>query len=257
MSDKKLCFVIGPIGPPESDTRKRSDNILEYIITPAVNECGYDPIRADEMSKPGIITSQIIEHLVEDPLVIADLAEHNPNVFYELAIRHAIKKPVIQIIEKGQQIPFDVGMTRTIEVDHRDLRSADKARKEIIKQIKTVEKDPQDIDTPISMALDLKIFKQSDNAEQRSLANLVTQVSDLRMTVLNMANALSNLAEERRLPTFEPFGDQLLQFPGTRSHSPFIFTDFEALEKWKEEKGKEAPKEKPEAKPKEEPPETK
>ena len=86
MPEEKQCFVIAPIGEAESDTRKRSDQI----------------------SEPGIITSQVIQHIVDDPLVIADLTGRNPNVFYELAIRHAIKKPLVQIIKKGEAFPFDL-----------------------------------------------------------------------------------------------------------------------------------------------------
>jgi hypothetical protein len=98
-------------------------------------------VRADEIDKPGIITSQVIQHVVNDALVIADLTERNPNVFYELAIRHALRKPLVQLIKKGEAIPFDVAGTRTIYVDHRDLDSVETARNEIIEQIKTLEKD--------------------------------------------------------------------------------------------------------------------
>lgn len=119
--EEKNCFVIAPIGELDSDTRKRSDQILKHIIKPAVSSCGYKAIRADEIDKPGIITSQVIQRVVNDPLVIADLTERNPNVFYELAIRHAIRKPLVQLIQKGERIPFDVAGTRTIQVDHTDL----------------------------------------------------------------------------------------------------------------------------------------
>jgi hypothetical protein len=61
------------------------------IVAPAAEACGYDTIRADQIAKPGIITSQVIQHLLDDPLVVADLTGWNPNVFYELAIRHAIR----------------------------------------------------------------------------------------------------------------------------------------------------------------------
>ncbi len=118
---EKTCFVIAPIGEAESETRKRSDQVLKHVIAPAASACGYKAIRADQISEPGMITSQVIQHIVEDPLVIADQTDRNPNVFYELAIRHAIRKPLVQLIKKGEQIPFDVAGTRTIHVDHRDL----------------------------------------------------------------------------------------------------------------------------------------
>ncbi len=190
MPGKKNCFVIAPIGEPDSETRIRSDQVLKHIITPAVNECGYNTIRADQISEPGIITSQVIQHIVDDQLVIADLTESNPNVFYELAIRHALRKPLVQIIKKGDKIPFDLIVSRTIYVDHHDLDSVEEAKKQIIAQIKAVEKDSSQIETPISQALDLQLFKQSDNPEQRSLADIVDAISELRTELMLIDNKL-------------------------------------------------------------------
>jgi hypothetical protein len=177
---EKLCFVISPIGDLDSETRKRSDQVLKHVIRPAAELCGYKAVRADEIDKPGMITSQVIQHVVNDALVVADLTDRNPNVFYELAIRHALRKPLVQIIQKGEAIPFDVAGTRTIFVDHKDLDSVDAAKKEIIEQIKALERDPADIETPISVSLDLQFLRQSEKPEERSLADLVAAVADLR-----------------------------------------------------------------------------
>ena len=179
-NQEKQCFVISPIGEPDSETRKRSDQVLQHVVRPAANSCGYKAVRADEIDKPGIITSQVIQHVVNADLVVADLTERNPNVFYELAIRHALKKPLVQIIRKGEAIPFDVAATRTIFVDHKDLDSVEAARNGIIEQIKALEKDSSDIETPISVSLDLQFLRQSEKPEERSLADLVAAVVDLR-----------------------------------------------------------------------------
>lgn len=191
MPDEKICFVISPIGEAESDTRKRSDQVLKHIISPAATDCGYKPMRADHISEPGLITSQVIQHVIEDSLVIADLTERNPNVFYELAIRHAIRKPLVQLIKKGEAIPFDVAGTRTIHVDHHDLDNVEEAKEEIVKQIKAVEKDASQIDTPISVALDLQLLRQSENPEERSLADIVSALSELRAGLISIDKKLS------------------------------------------------------------------
>lgn len=180
---EKICFVISPIGEVDSETRKRSDQVLRHVIRPAATSCGYKAVRADEIDKPGMITSQVIQHVVNDPLVIADLTERNPNVFYELAIRHALRKPLVQIIRKGEAIPFDVAGTRTIYVDHKDLDSVEAAKNEIIEQIKALEKDASNIETPISVSLDLQILRQSEKPEERSLADLVAAVVDVRASL--------------------------------------------------------------------------
>lgn len=192
MDKEKSCFVIAPIGEQNSETRKRSDQVLKHIIKPAAAECGYIAIRADEMSEPGMITSQVIQHVVEDPLVIADLTDRNPNVFYELALRHAIKKPLVQLIRSGDTIPFDVAGMRTVPVDHHDLDSVEESRKEIVAQIKAVEKKkPDQIETPISISLELQQLRQSDNPEQRTLADLLSTISEVRATVAILDKKLS------------------------------------------------------------------
>lgn len=179
MAEGKNCFVIAPIGESDSDTRKRSDQVLKHVIIPAVASLGYEAVRADQIEKPGIITSQVIQHIITDSLVIADLTEYNPNVFYELAIRHALRKPFIHLIQEGERIPFDVANTRTIHVNHRDLDSVDSAKNEIINQTKSLEEDASNIETPFSVSLDLQALRQSEKPEERSLADLVAVVSDI------------------------------------------------------------------------------
>ena len=102
----RVCFVIAPIGADESDWRKHSDLIQAHLVEPAMQELGLTIIRADQIDKPGMITSQIIEHIVHAGLVVADLSFHNPNVFYELALRHATGKPTIHLIRAEDKIPL-------------------------------------------------------------------------------------------------------------------------------------------------------
>lgn len=189
---EKICFVIAPIGKPDSDIRRRSDQVLKHIIEKAVEPLGYKPIRADQISEPGIITSQVIQHVVDSPLVVADLTGRNPNVFYELAIRHAIKKPLVQIINMEEQIPFDVAGTRTISVNIHDLDNVEEAKNELVKQIKSIEKGKAEMDTPISVALDLKILKESENPEERSFAEVVGAISELRALILSIEKRMGN-----------------------------------------------------------------
>ena len=92
-AEEKVCFVISPIHDRDTDVRKRSDQTIRHLIDPVVKEFGYDVKRSDGETRAGFITTQVIRRLVEAPLVIADLTDHNPNVFYELAIRHASRSP--------------------------------------------------------------------------------------------------------------------------------------------------------------------
>jgi hypothetical protein len=117
------CFYVTPIGEENSEHRKHSDLFLNSIVEPALESFGLEVIRADKIGEPGIITSQILEHILYARLVIVDLSYHNPNVFYEMAVRHMCKLPVIQICRKADRIPFDVNQVRTITIDTTDIYS--------------------------------------------------------------------------------------------------------------------------------------
>lgn len=186
-NSNKRCFIISPIGEEGSDIRVRSDKILRHLISEPIKQYGYEIIRADKISEPGIITTQIIEHIVNSELVVADLTDKNPNVFYELAIRHAIRKHLVQIIKLGEIIPFDVAATRIIQFDLSDLDSVANAKDQISSQVRAIESHSEgdDIQNPISVSLDLKILRESNNIEERSLADIVEAISDLRTTVIS------------------------------------------------------------------------
>jgi hypothetical protein len=113
------CFVIGPIGDElaEAGSEKRKAwedaiEIWETVIAPACASVGLNPLRADRISDAGEITEQTFLHLRDDDVVIADLTQANPNVMYELGLRHTKNKLTIQIGEAGR-LPFDVTVIRT------------------------------------------------------------------------------------------------------------------------------------------------
>jgi hypothetical protein len=101
-----------------------------------------------------MITRQVIEHILRARLVIADLSFHNPNVFYELALRHATRLPVVQIVRVGDSIPFDVGQMRTVRVDNSTIYSLvpkiETYQSEIASQVRRALESEAEIDTPIS-----------------------------------------------------------------------------------------------------------
>jgi len=128
------CFVICPIGKEGSEERRRSDDLLEHIISPVMDVFGFKVIRADRLHDPGKITEQIIEQLHTADLVIADLTANNANVFYELGVRHTVGKPTVQLIQKGGIVPFDVKVIRTLEYDLQ-VREAKQASENLRKTV--------------------------------------------------------------------------------------------------------------------------
>lgn len=118
---KKKCFVVCPIGEEGTPTRKESDQLYKHIIMPVCEACGFVANRVDQQNDANPITQTIIESLETAELVIADISNHNPNVFYEMGYRARTQKPMIHLKRKGETIPFDIATIRTLEYDLNDL----------------------------------------------------------------------------------------------------------------------------------------
>ena len=140
----RVCFVVAPIGDPESETRRRSDQILKHVIVPVCESVGYKPVRADQISEPGIITTQVIQHIIDDAMVIADLSGRNPNVFYELGIAHALKKPVVLVSSNEEDVPFDVRHIRVIYYDVNDPFWGEKLVNKVAENIVSALTNPEE-----------------------------------------------------------------------------------------------------------------
>lgn len=151
-----LCFYVSPIGSNESEERKHSDVALGQIVEPAIEALGMGltVVRADQIDKPGLITAQVIEHIVKARLVIVDLSFHNPNVFYELALRHATRRPAVLITRAADRIPFDIADVRTIRFDMTDIHSfvtqMETWRAELTNQARQALADPASAVTPLT-----------------------------------------------------------------------------------------------------------
>lgn len=115
------CFVIGPIGDqlaeqgtPDREIYEDSIQVFEEVVKAACRSLNIEAYRSDDIDQPGEIPEQVFEALRDEELVIADLTGANPNVMYELGIRHALGKCTIQIGEKGR-LPFDINTIRTVQ----------------------------------------------------------------------------------------------------------------------------------------------
>lgn len=182
MADEKICFVISPIGREESPTRKWADQTVKHLIRPAVESQGLAVIRADQEDRAGIITTHVIQRLVSADLVVADLTQRNPNVFYELAVRHVTRKPLVQVIRAEEEIPFDVQSMRTVKFELDDPDVLEGARKALSRQVAAV-LDEDEIETPISQAVGQQLALESGDPAKVELAELAQAVQSLTAEV--------------------------------------------------------------------------
>ncbi|MEL7427109.1 MAG: hypothetical protein AAFN81_29215 [Bacteroidota bacterium] len=130
MSSSKLqkCFVVMPFGQKPkndgSDGLYDFDKVYRVMIQRAIRQAGMEPLRADETKGSRIIHTDMFKDLRDRPVVLVDMSLNNPNVFYELGIRHVMSASgTVLFCNKESRLPFDVNLSRTIfyEFDGQNL----------------------------------------------------------------------------------------------------------------------------------------
>jgi hypothetical protein len=124
---------------------------------------------------------------------------------YELCLRHAIRKPVVQLIDAGERLPFDVASNRTIIFDYRDMESVDLCKQSLTQQIIAVEKDPSLVDNPISVSIDLQGLKASGDPMAKSSGQIIEMLQNIQAMISKPA-----------VYSWEPslYSSQMLTAPG-------------------------------------------
>jgi hypothetical protein len=230
-TEKPVCFAIAPIGPKDSDIRRRSDKVLKHVFKKALGD-KYDVIRGDDIDEPGMITSQVLRAVQDSPLVVADLTRHNPNVLYELAVRHAIEKPVIHVIEpKLSKIPFDIQGFRTIEFDLTDPDSIESAVEQLRKQTDQAEKGKWG-ETPVKLA-NIMQRSRGDSLETVLLKEAVEGIAEIRSSLggvrilqAQVANLVNVLPAASISPTMWEAASEVLAVASAKSTEPQLAEKF-------------------------------
>jgi CheY-like chemotaxis protein len=126
--DNKSCFVIMPFSATsDKHDEKYWDNFFE-IIRSEMELKQFNCKRSE--TGPHNMLKQIIENISDCDFLIAVLTDKNPNVWYELGIRHSLRNGTLMLIESGQPIPFDVSAYGLVKYQD-DISLATKLRKEI------------------------------------------------------------------------------------------------------------------------------
>lgn len=150
-ANKKTCFVVAPIGSEGTDIRRSTEGLLKAVLKPVLDRFDYEVVIAHEISTLGSITDQVVNNLLEAELVVADLTGLNPNVMYELAIRHCAALPVIVVANKNTKLPFDVVVERTIFYSD-DMHGGVDLARELEKIIIKIQESDAVADNPVSRA---------------------------------------------------------------------------------------------------------
>jgi len=207
----KTCFIISRIGGDETPEREKADEKLNHFFTPVLKELGYSAVRADQEETPGSISRSIVERIINSEMIIADISDKNPNVFYEIAIRNAVKKPIIIIRSPEQKPPFDIQDKRAIAIDMSKPNIWRPAMNKLKKQIESAEENPSSASESI-----LSDFTSAIETETKE-----DKESVLLRTVKDMQGQLRRIAKDIKpkppftldLPHIEPISFSKLNVP--------------------------------------------
>lgn len=131
--NQRLCFIIGPMKDGHLNERARLRKLAQQVVAPVLNEIGRPDGISYSVLTPyeqfgGNIINDVISAIDRADIVVADLTDSNPNVFYELGITHALGRPCVSVVESRMQVlksgkirrqalPFDVGAYRAQYID--------------------------------------------------------------------------------------------------------------------------------------------
>jgi len=207
----KVCFIISRIGGDGTPERKMADEKLNHFFKPVLEKLDYESIRADEEETPGSISRSIVERIINSEMVIADISDQNPNVFYEIAIRNAVKKPIIIIRAPDQKPPFDIQDKRAIAIDMSKPDIWIPAMNKLEKQIQSAESDPANASESI---LSDFTFKIEPNTKEDTESAILRTMKDFQGQLRGIAKDVKpkpSLAID--LPTIEPLNFTALRIP--------------------------------------------
>ncbi|MBQ9766148.1 MAG: hypothetical protein IJW18_08120 [Lachnospiraceae bacterium] len=173
---RKTCFIITPIGGNGTAIRRKIEGIIDEVIEPVLSELNYIVSVSHRINEPGSVSREIIKNVYESDLVIANLTGNNPNVMYEVALRHASAKPIIHITENISDLPFDINDQRTIEYAD-DMAGAYQLKIDLREMIKCIEFD-KPAANPITLALEEKNLVNIPESTSKDFGDMLIQLTD-------------------------------------------------------------------------------
>lgn len=177
---KDECFIVGAIGNPGSEHRIHADWFIDAIVDPVFSEHfpDFEVTRSDRMKTPGMITSQIIEKLLDARLVIADMTFLNANAFYEIGIRHMAAKPIIHAHRDGDPIPFDVSPFASMPFSTGEYQHILDARELLLDTVKNVLAKDYVVENPVTQTRGKAQFDQVATPPDKLLLVEIEKIND-------------------------------------------------------------------------------
>lgn len=195
--NKNFCFIVTPIGSRNSAIRREIDGLINNVLGPVLNGRGYSYEAAHQISDTGSITRQVIKKILDADLVIANLSDLNPNVMYEIGIRHCARKPIIVIARDGAELPFDLSDERTIYYQN-DIAGVEEFKAELDAMIPFAEKD-ENPDNPVYRVVDTDLIRYPDGPPDFD-SMITMKMNQIEDKLDRLSNSVSNKIKNHKFP---------------------------------------------------------
>ncbi len=227
---KKICYVIMPYGNASQELQDHYELVFQLLIKNPAEAQGYQVIREDHLGQPGDITRNIMRHLAEGALVVADISGQNWNVAYELGVRHAlVKGGTILLCDNETKLPFDISNLKVIVYNRQSPVSRLKSvQEEVTLAIQHREQEPMEPDNSIHDIYPFEGFMVSyleggDADMQAQMISMTDQLEKLKQENARLRARLAQggLAEEEGQQTLDVGASieqalQSMEYSGTR-----------------------------------------
>jgi tetratricopeptide (TPR) repeat protein len=204
MGVRAVCFIDMPFGKKTdlaSGVEVDFDQIYAAAIEPAIIGSGLDPIRGDRERTGGIIHAPMFGRLLLSDYVVADLTLANPNVFYELGIRHTARPfTTVPIFATIHSLPFDVISVRaipyTLEKGKLTREAASKLESDILKRLREAIQGAASKDSPLFQLIPKFPKVELPHEVTEIFQDQVKHSEEFRQ---NLANARGKASDSERL----------------------------------------------------------
>jgi tetratricopeptide (TPR) repeat protein len=188
MAEIDKCFVVMPFGiKPRNDGTDRTynfDKVYRVIIQRAISNVKMQPLRADETEGNRIVHADMFKDLRDRPVVLVDLSMLNPNVMYELGIRHVMSSTGTVLManeETVKRLPFDIALSRTISYrydgEHLDWDEVERVVPQLQAAIEEARRGAPD--SPVYAFLDQVLSPSTFNKDDTLIADSKNTSSEL------------------------------------------------------------------------------
>ena len=163
MYQPKSCFVIMPYGKKRVGRRTVNfDKVYDTFHKPLIENLGYKAIRCDKLDSGGSIHLEMFQHIYDCGLVLVDVTSCNPNVMYELGVRHTLTRGTsIMLKQADTTIPFNISGYPILDYEPSDSSSLSKVERKIAKRLAEIHKQPHKSDSPVLDRLKVAVIDDS------------------------------------------------------------------------------------------------